>query len=50
MFEVNEIVRVLEPFKEAFPAEYVIEQIKENGVCVICGDRDFDPKFLERVK
>lgn len=48
-FVVGDIVRVLPPFNTAYPDEYVIEAIKEDGTCVICGDRDFDPIFLEKV-
>lgn len=46
---VGDIVRVLPPFDTAFPDEYVIEEIKPDGTCVICGDRDFDPIFLQKV-
>lgn len=49
MLQVGDTVRVLAPFTIAFPDVYVIEFIKENGVCVIAGDRDFDPIYLEKV-
>lgn len=50
MFQVGDTVRVLSPFTIAFPETYTIDAIHENGVCVICGDRDFDPIFLEKVE
>ena len=50
MPQVGDIVRVLPPFQEAFPDTYLIEYINRDGVCGICEDRDFDPKFLEIVK
>ena len=46
---VGDMVRVKEPFTKAFPDVYVIEYVKEDGTCVICEDRDFDPIYLERV-
>jgi hypothetical protein len=46
--QVGDIVRVLYPFNTAFPGAYPIEAIHENGVCVICEDRDFDPVYLEK--
>lgn len=47
--KIGDIVRVLPPFNVAFPDEYPIEDIKADGTCVICEDRDFAPKFLEVV-
>lgn len=47
--QVGDLVRVRKPFSFAFPDEYPIEAIKEDGTCVICKDRDFDPIFLEKV-
>lgn len=49
MFNVGDIVRVLPPFTIAFPETYPIDSIHSNGVCVIAGDRDFDPIYLEIV-
>ena len=48
MFSVGDLVRVLPPFDEAFPDAYPVEEVKDDGTCVICGDRDFAPCFLER--
>ena len=47
---VGDKVKVLAPFDHAFPDVYEVLSIHENGVCVICEDRDFDPKFLEVVE
>lgn len=49
MLAVGDIVRVLPPFDLAFPDTYPVDDIKPDGTCVICGDRDFAPEFLERV-
>jgi hypothetical protein len=46
--QVGDIVRVLYPFNTAFPGAYPIKAIHENGVCMICEDRDFDPVYLEK--
>lgn len=43
----GDIVKVLPPFNYLFPDVYEIVMVKENGVCVICDDRDFDPIYLE---
>lgn len=48
--EIGTIVKVLPPFDYAFPFTYAIEVIKEDGTCVIDGDRDFDPSWLEIVE
>lgn len=45
----GDAVRVLEPFNTSFPAVYPIDYIKPDGTCGICTDRDFDPKYLEKV-
>lgn len=49
MLKVGDAIRVLAPFDVAFPGQYLIEYIDENGVCGICGDRDFDAIYLEKV-
>ena len=33
-------------FARGFPDTYVVEFVKEDGTCVICGDRDFAPQYL----
>lgn len=48
-FNVGDLVKVLPPFDFVFPETYTIEYIKEDGTCGICGDRDFDPKYLQLV-
>ena len=47
--QVGDVVRVLPPFAIAYPDEYVIEEVKLDGTCVIAGDRDFDPIYLEKI-
>lgn len=47
---VGTIVRVLPPFDTAFPGTYIVEAVKEDGTCVICEDRDFDPIYLARAE
>ena len=47
---IGDIVRVREPFNMAFPATYQIDDIKEDGTVVICGDRDFAPEWVELVE
>lgn len=49
MLKKGDMVKVLYPFTDAFPLVYEIKKVKENGVCVICEDRDFDPIFLEDI-
>lgn len=49
MFQVGDVVRVLDPFTIAFPEQYPIEFIKPNGVCQIAGGNDFNPQYLEKV-
>lgn len=50
MMNVGDLVRVLDPFTIAYPDTYAIETIKDDGTCVICTDRDFDPMYLEKVE
>lgn len=50
MLKIGDKVRVLEPFNASFPDIYDVVYVKENGVCGILDDRDFDPKFLEVVQ
>ena len=45
--KIGDIVKVLYPFNYAFPDAYPVEAVKPDGTCVICGDRDFDPVYLE---
>lgn len=53
MFEVGDMVRVMEPFKRDFPDSYAITEVvvHDDGQTVYilgeCGG--FDPKFLEAV-
>jgi len=47
--QIGDKVKILPPFDVHFPGEFVVEAIKEDGTCVIMSDRDFDPKFLEKV-
>lgn len=47
--QVGDIVKVLPPFDGAFSGAYAIEDIKPDGTCVIAGDRDFDPIYLEKI-
>lgn len=42
-------VRVLPPFTEFYPGEYVIEAVSETGAFQICGGVDFDAIYLEPV-
>ena len=49
MIKVGDKVKVLYPFNDAYPDTYIVEAVMEDGVCIICGDRSFDPKFLEVV-
>lgn len=49
IYEVGCMVKVLPPFDKAFPDVYEISGKHERGVCVIAGDRDFDPRYLEIV-
>lgn len=46
---VGDVVRVLYPFTVAFPDKYPIEYITADGACAICGDREFDLIYLEKV-
>lgn len=47
MFKIGDMVRVKHPFSVAFPDVYEIEVVREDGTCVICGDREFAPMHLE---
>jgi hypothetical protein len=47
--QVGDVVKVLAPFNEAFPDVYAVEAVKPDGTCVIAGDRDFDPVYLEKI-
>ena len=49
VLQVGDLVRVLPPFREAFPEIYPVEYLKGDGTCGICGDRDFHPRHLEKV-
>jgi hypothetical protein len=53
MFEVGQVVRVLEPFAGSFPGEYSITEIRtheDSQVAYILGEIGaFDQKFLEAV-
>lgn len=49
--QIGDFVRVLEPFSAAFPDVYTIDGINpDTGAFQICGDRDFEASFLEKVE
>lgn len=54
MFQVGQLVRVLEPFADSFPGAHEITAITvhEDGqiACELNGDGAFDPKYLEAVE
>ena len=50
MLAVGTRVRVLPPFSDIFPGEYVIEAISETGAFQIAGGVDFDASHLEVVE
>lgn len=48
-FNVGDIVTVSHWFASAFPGEYTIESIKEDGTRTITGGVDFAPEHLTKV-
>lgn len=44
----GDFVTVKYPFHEAYPDVYEVLEVR-GDVCVICEDRDFNIKFLEKV-
>lgn len=44
--KIGWLVKVLPPFDVAFSETYKVCGIKKDGTCVICEDRDFDPRYL----
>lgn len=49
MPNINDIVRVLEPFNETCPDTYVIVDVRDDGTCTLDNGIDFDPIYLEPV-
>lgn len=47
---IGDTVRILHPFAESFPGEYVVERL-EDGVVFVTGiEGGFDPIYLEVVQ
>ena len=47
MPNVNDHVRVKAPFTQTFPGVYLVDAVKPNGDCLICGTRQFAAALLD---